>query len=40
MPADMGRKYRSAVDAGGDVGSGVEAGASSTFMAVSAWEGQ
>ena len=36
MPIDTGMKYRSAADAGGDVGSGVAAGASSTFIAVSA----
>ncbi len=40
MAADTGRKYRSAMDAGIGVGSGVAGGASSTNMDVSADEPQ
>ena len=38
MPMVAGTRYMSATDAGGGVDSGVAAGASSTFMAVSADE--
>jgi hypothetical protein len=40
MPIVAGRKYMSAMDAGVGVGAGVAAGASSTFIAVFACEGQ
>lgn len=38
MPVVAGKMYISAIDAGVGVGSGVGCGASSTYMAVSAYE--